>query len=159
MSFSPTYPFQLPELPPNVTFTDEKIIALLLKARTELGELKGYTYSIPNPMLLLSPAILKEAIAELVNANENKDIKVNEQEVSTVKIDQDYDIDKFIKSCEKRKLVKKKSIPANILYEIGKEIYPDEMPKSQSAFKDGNKFYHKLRTNASLTGYKKTRGT
>jgi Fic family protein len=75
MSFSPTYPFQLPELPPNITFNDEKIIALLLKARTELGELKGYTFSIPNPMLLLSPAILKEAIASSQIENINTTIE------------------------------------------------------------------------------------
>jgi Fic family protein len=40
-------------------------------ARAELGELKGYSYSMPNPLLLLSPAILKESLAssEIENIN------------------------------------------------------------------------------------------
>ena len=35
----------------------------LLKARVELAELKGYCKAIPNPMLLLSPAIIQESLA------------------------------------------------------------------------------------------------
>ncbi|WP_167882362.1 Fic family protein [Leptospira sarikeiensis] len=36
---------------------------LIAKARTELGELKGFATALPNPMLLLSPAIIKESVA------------------------------------------------------------------------------------------------
>jgi Fic family protein len=50
----------------NTQFTN-----LLLQARTELAELKGYSIALPNPMLLLSPAILKEAVdsSEIENIN------------------------------------------------------------------------------------------
>ena len=43
----------------------------MAKARTELGELKGYSAALPNPMLLLSPAILRESIAssDIENVN------------------------------------------------------------------------------------------
>jgi Fic family protein len=36
---------------------------MLLQARTELAELKGFAHALPNPMLLMSPAILREAVA------------------------------------------------------------------------------------------------
>ncbi len=55
-------PFDLPFLPPFGNFTDPETIKILLKARTELGELKGYSSALPNPMLLLSPAVLKESV-------------------------------------------------------------------------------------------------
>jgi len=63
MSFNPTYPFNLPLLPPEIDFKSKEFLELLIKARTELGELKGYSFSMPNPMLLISPAIIKESIA------------------------------------------------------------------------------------------------
>ena len=71
MSFSPNYPFALPELPPALDFDDARFGRLVAKARTELGELKGYSAALPNPMLLLSPAILRESVAssEIENVN------------------------------------------------------------------------------------------
>ena len=63
MSFNPDYPFALPELPPTLDYEDSRLVRPMLKARTELGELKGYSAALPNPMLLLSPAILRESIA------------------------------------------------------------------------------------------------
>lgn len=63
MSFNATYPFDLPLLPPKIDFRSTELLELLIKARTELGELKGYSFSLPNPMLLISPAIIKESIA------------------------------------------------------------------------------------------------
>lgn len=63
MSFNATYPFDLPLLPPKIDFRSKELLELLIKARTELGELKGYSFSMPNPMLLISPAIIKESIA------------------------------------------------------------------------------------------------
>lgn len=71
MSFSPNYPFQLPDLPPAIDFEDVRFSRLVARARTELGELKGYSAALPNPMLLLSPAILRESIAssEIENVN------------------------------------------------------------------------------------------
>ena len=35
----------------------------MLRTRTELGELNGYSHSLPNPMLLLSPAVIRESVA------------------------------------------------------------------------------------------------
>ena len=71
MAFLPAYPFALPELPPNIDFEDLRFNRLVAKARTELGELKGYSAALPNPMLLLSPAILRESIAssDIENVN------------------------------------------------------------------------------------------
>lgn len=62
MSFSAIHPFDLPLLPPAADFNDPETTKILLKARTELGELKGYSSALPNPMLLLSPAVLKESV-------------------------------------------------------------------------------------------------
>ena len=71
MSFSATYPFDLPVLPPNIDCNSATFNKALLLARTELAELKGYSSSLPNPMLLLSPAIIKESVAssEIENIN------------------------------------------------------------------------------------------
>ncbi|MEP7234389.1 MAG: Fic family protein [Ignavibacteriota bacterium] len=63
MSFHATYPFKLPPLPPNIEAFDENFIKLLIDARTELAELKGYSRVMPDPMLLLSPTILRESVA------------------------------------------------------------------------------------------------
>lgn len=63
MKFDPTQPFDLPLLPPSVNFKHEQFIDCLLQTRTELGELSGYSYSLPNPMLLLSPAVIRESVA------------------------------------------------------------------------------------------------
>jgi len=41
---------------------DRELQRLVAQARTELGELKGYCESIPNPKLLLSPAVMREAL-------------------------------------------------------------------------------------------------
>ncbi len=54
----------------------------LIKARTELGELKGYSHALPNPMLLLSPAIIRESVASSGIENINTTIeKVLEQQL------------------------------------------------------------------------------
>lgn len=63
MTFDPKVPFNLPPLPPRVNLRNERFVGFLLKTRTELGELNGFSYSLPNPMLLLSPAIIKESVA------------------------------------------------------------------------------------------------
>lgn len=63
MQFKPTQPFDLPLLPPSLDFRKEKFIDIMLKTRTELGELNGYSHSLPNPMLLLSPTVIKESVA------------------------------------------------------------------------------------------------
>jgi Fic family protein len=82
MSFRATYPFNLPELPPTLDSNNETFTHWLLKARTELGELKGYSYAMPNPMLLLSPAIIRESVAssEIENINTTVE-KVLEQQL------------------------------------------------------------------------------
>jgi Fic family protein len=63
MSFNPTYPYELPLLPPKLDLDKPEFSKALLKARTELAELKGYSFSMPNPMLLISPAIIRESVA------------------------------------------------------------------------------------------------
>lgn len=63
MKFDPIRPFDLPLLPPDVNFRHEQFMDLMLKTRTELGELNGYSYSLPNPLLLLSPAVIRESVA------------------------------------------------------------------------------------------------
>ena len=82
MSFSETYPFTLPELPPTLNCVQERFMPWLLKARTELGELKGYSHALPNPMLLLSPAIIRESVASSGIENINTTVeKVLEQQL------------------------------------------------------------------------------
>lgn len=63
MSFQPTQPHNLPLLPPKIDFKNQAFLELIAKARTELGELKGLTFSMPNPLLLISPAVIKESVA------------------------------------------------------------------------------------------------
>jgi Fic family protein len=63
MRFNPTHPFDLPLLPPTLNFRHAEFFDILLHTRTELGELNGYSYSLPNPLLLLSPAVIKESVA------------------------------------------------------------------------------------------------
>ncbi len=63
MSFDPSQPFVPPLLPPKVNFRHQEFVDLLLSTRTELGELTGYSRSLPNPLLLLSPAVVKESVA------------------------------------------------------------------------------------------------
>ena len=62
--YNPNHPYDdIPKLPPNVNFRDPDIFDLVVEARTQLAELKGYSFSLPNPTLLLSPAIIKESLA------------------------------------------------------------------------------------------------
>lgn len=63
MKFDPTRPFDLPLLPPTLNFKHEEFFDILMRTRTELGELNGYSYALPNPLLLLSPAVIKESVA------------------------------------------------------------------------------------------------
>jgi len=56
-------PFQLKELPPESDFLSDELYKELLEARTQIAELKGYCLDYPNPLLLLSPAIIKESLA------------------------------------------------------------------------------------------------
>ena len=63
MSYNKENPFDLPLLPPKIDFNNPKFRVGLLEARVALAELKGRSDSIPNPLLLLSPAILRESIA------------------------------------------------------------------------------------------------
>ncbi len=61
--FDPIRPHDLPILPPSCDYKDQRFTELLIKARVELAELKGYSSDLSNQKLLLSPAILKESIA------------------------------------------------------------------------------------------------
>lgn len=82
MSFSAVYPINLSALPPALNCAQERFMPWLLKARTELGELKGYSHALPNPMLLLSPAIIRESVASSGIENINTTVeKVLEQQL------------------------------------------------------------------------------
>ncbi|WP_061232519.1 Fic family protein [Leptospira noguchii] len=72
--FDPSLPFDLPLLPPDINFSDPNLLKLVARARTELGELKGFSSTVPNPMLLLSPAIIRESIASSKIENINTTI-------------------------------------------------------------------------------------
>jgi Fic family protein len=64
--FDPEKPFDLPLIPQLKLLAlskKEAISDALLGARTELAELRGYSMSVHNPMLLISPALLRESIA------------------------------------------------------------------------------------------------
>lgn len=56
-------PHPIPKLPPKGTILSNQIIKELVQARTQIAELKGYCLDYPNPLLLLSPAIIKESLA------------------------------------------------------------------------------------------------
>jgi Fic family protein len=63
MSFDPTYPHQLELLPPRQAIANADFGDLLIQARVELAELKGACGQLPNPLLLMSPAIVRESVA------------------------------------------------------------------------------------------------
>lgn len=56
-------PFPLVPLPPKTDLSRARFADQLVAARVELAELKGYGQLVPNPLLLLSPAVLRESIA------------------------------------------------------------------------------------------------
>lgn len=64
MSFSPTQPYIPAPLPPqNIDFNTPDILTKLIKARSELAELNGYSMAMPNPLLLMAPSIIQESVA------------------------------------------------------------------------------------------------
>ena len=63
MSFDPTYPHNLAPLAPQAQIANTDFGDLLLQARVELAELKGASNQIPNPLLLMAPAIMRESVA------------------------------------------------------------------------------------------------
>jgi Fic family protein len=63
MSPDVTHPYALRDLPPGINLKDPVFYPLLLKARVQLAQLKGQSINHPNPMLLLSPTVLREAVA------------------------------------------------------------------------------------------------
>lgn len=62
MNFRPDLPFELPLLPPQTDLESPALLRAVAAARVELAELKGYSATMPNPMLL-SPAIVRESVA------------------------------------------------------------------------------------------------
>jgi Fic family protein len=81
MKFDPSRPYELPLLPPALNFRHEQFFDVMLKTRTELGELNGYSYSLPNPLLLLSPAIIRESVASsnIENINSTMEMALQAQ--------------------------------------------------------------------------------
>lgn len=60
--FNPNNPHNLQHLPPNVNFDDIRILKALIKAQSAIGELRGRSMALPNPMHLMSAAITKESV-------------------------------------------------------------------------------------------------
>jgi Fic family protein len=75
MKFSPVHPFDLPPLPPGIDFRSERFFDHVASTRTELGELSGYSRGVPNPMLLLSPAVIRESVASSSIENINTTVR------------------------------------------------------------------------------------
>lgn len=72
MTFNSKIPHDLKLLPPSIdSIMDAEFLDLVKETRAELGELKGYLHSMLNPLLLLSPAIMKESLdsSEIENIN------------------------------------------------------------------------------------------
>ena len=63
MDFQARHPFPLPLLPPPVSLESPVLLRAIAAARIEVAELKGYSAAIPNPMLLLSPTLIRESVA------------------------------------------------------------------------------------------------
>lgn len=63
MKFNRNMPSLLEDLSMDLDFVHADYMDALIKARTELAELKGYSHSAPNPLLLISPAVIREAVA------------------------------------------------------------------------------------------------
>ncbi len=63
-TFNPTTPYTPPTLPPkDIKAIEAALSEQIMEARIALAELKGFSVAVPNPLLLLSPAILRESLA------------------------------------------------------------------------------------------------
>ena len=62
MPYNPAEPFEVPPLPPREDLETAAILKTLVKASRETGELKGYCATVPNPMLLMRLAMIKESV-------------------------------------------------------------------------------------------------
>jgi Fic family protein len=65
MTYNKEYPYNdLPLVPPVQSLHSSLFSDALIKARAEIAELKGYLHSMPiDPMLIISPSILRESLA------------------------------------------------------------------------------------------------
>jgi Fic family protein len=74
MSFDATRPHSPKKLPPKIDVYNPQLVDALIKARTAVAELKGYTVRLPNAHLLISPTLLKESVASSSIENINTTI-------------------------------------------------------------------------------------
>jgi Fic family protein len=132
MKFDPALPFDLPLLPPRMNFKHEQFMDVMLKTRTELGELNGYSYSLPNPLLLLSPAVIKESVASsnIENINTTMEEALQAQlfpEAEQKKPDKEvlHYRDAVLWGFEN---LKKMPISTRLILGIQKKLLPDESP-------------------------------
>jgi Fic family protein len=75
MSFDPSRPFRPAPLPPPVDLNTPEILRRVAQARSELGELKGLSRALPNALLLLSPAVIRESVASSQIENVNTTVE------------------------------------------------------------------------------------
>jgi Fic family protein len=61
--YDPTNPYILPFLSPKDFKITSDLKDMIMEARVELAELKGYSSDLPNQKVLLAPTILKESVA------------------------------------------------------------------------------------------------
>lgn len=62
MPLDPNQPYNdLPDLPPPVEIETQQVLRETTRARSLLGELKGYCQTLPNPELLLNVVVLQES--------------------------------------------------------------------------------------------------
>ncbi|OGU14168.1 MAG: hypothetical protein A2X61_07130 [Ignavibacteria bacterium GWB2_35_12] len=81
MKFDPNIPFELPELPNSVNISNNDLTDLLISVNRELAKLEVSSTKLPNPLILLSPTIIKESLASSKIENINttlEDVLQNE---------------------------------------------------------------------------------
>ena len=132
MKFDPNRPFDLPLLPPVLNFRHERFVDIMLKTRTELGELNGYSYSLPNPLLLLSPAVIKESVASSNIENINTTMEEALQAQLFPEAEQKTSDKEVLRYRDAKmwgfKNLKKIPISTRLILGIHKELMPDQSP-------------------------------
>ena len=133
MTYNKKTPYNdLPLLPKNTDLKGERFLPLLIKARAEIAELKGYLHSIPtNPMLIISPSILRESVA----SSEIEDIHttlvdVLQTQLLTEEIKKGSGADKEVLRYRDALIwgfenLKEKSLSTRLIFGVHKKLIPD----------------------------------
>ncbi len=98
-----------------------------------------------------------EKILGIKKDKKREEKEKSDESIEIKSLEQDTFIEKFQQECVRRKLVKGKTIPNLILYEITKAI--GIKVGAYDTFKSGDKAYHEVREFASRFGYKRKKPT